>query len=43
MRLAPPGTCGLGLTCSRCGSPMRILTVITEPEQVHKIPVRATW
>jgi hypothetical protein len=25
------------LTCSRCGSPMRILAVITEPEEVKKI------
>jgi hypothetical protein len=25
------------LTCSRCGSPMRILAVITEPEEVRKI------
>ncbi len=25
------------LTCSRCGSPMQILAVITEPEEVHKI------
>jgi len=25
------------LTCSRCGSPMQILAVITEPEEVKKI------
>ena len=25
------------LTCRRCGSPMRILAVITEPQQVRKI------
>jgi hypothetical protein len=25
------------LTCTRCGSPMRILAVITEPEEVKKI------
>jgi hypothetical protein len=25
------------LTCCRCGSPMRILAVITEPEEVRKI------
>jgi trimethylamine--corrinoid protein Co-methyltransferase len=25
------------LTCNRCGSPMRILAVITEPEEVRKI------
>ena len=25
------------LTCSRCGSQMRILAVITEPEEVRKI------
>ncbi len=25
------------LTCSRCGSPMRILAVITEPQEIKKI------
>jgi hypothetical protein len=25
------------MTCSRCGSPMRILAVITEPQEVRKI------
>ena len=25
------------LTCDRCGSPMRILAVITEPEEIRKI------
>jgi len=25
------------LICRRCGCPMRIMAVITEPEQVHKI------
>jgi len=27
------------LLCRRCGSPMRIVAVITEPQQVRKIPV----
>jgi len=27
------------LTCSRCGSPMRILAVITEPEEVRKVTI----
>ena len=26
------------LTCSRCGSPMRILAVITEPEEIRNDP-----
>jgi len=25
------------LTCSRCGSPMRVFAVITEPQEVRKI------
>ena len=33
-RAARPGA---PLTCSRCGSPMRILAVITEPEEVRRI------
>ena len=33
-RAARPGA---PLTCCRCGSPMRILAVITEPEEVRKI------
>ena len=47
-KVAPPGPgsslrCtraarpGAPLTCSRCGSPMRILAVITEPEEVRRI------
>ncbi len=29
--------------CIRCGSPMRILAVITASEEVRKIPVRGIW
>ena len=25
------------MVCSRCGSPMRILAIITDPEEVNKI------